>query len=49
MDWVSLAQGFGVPAVRAADAESFDAALARAMAGRWPDLDRSGAGLDKTG
>ena len=38
MDWVSLAKGFGVPAVRCADAESFDAALARAMAGKGPSL-----------
>jgi acetolactate synthase-1/2/3 large subunit len=38
LDWVSLAKGFGVPAVRAADAESFDAALARALAGEGPCL-----------
>jgi len=38
MDWVSLAKGFGVPAVRAADAESFDAALARGLAGDGPML-----------
>ncbi len=38
MDWVSLAQGFGVPAVRCADAESFDKAMSRAMAGKGPTL-----------
>ena len=31
MDWLSLAHGFGVPAVRAASAEDFDAAMAHAM------------------
>jgi acetolactate synthase-1/2/3 large subunit len=31
LDWVSLAKGFGVQAVRCADAEAFDAALARAL------------------
>ena len=38
MDWVSLAKGFGVPGVRASDAESFDAALARGFAGEGPML-----------
>ncbi len=38
MDWVSLAKGFGVPAVRAVDAESFDTALARGLAGEGPTL-----------
>ena len=38
MDWVSLAKGFGVPGVRASDAESFDAALARGIAGNGPML-----------
>ena len=38
LDWVAMAQGFGVPAVRCADAESFDAALARAIAGDGPAL-----------
>jgi acetolactate synthase-1/2/3 large subunit len=38
MDWVALAQGFGVPAVRAIDAESFDTALARGLAGEGPML-----------
>lgn len=38
MDWVSLAKGFGVPAVRVADAESFDTALARGLAGEGPML-----------
>jgi len=38
MDWVSLAKGFGVPAVRAVDAESFDTALARALAADGPML-----------
>ena len=36
MDWCALAQGFGVPAVRAETAEAFDAALARAMAEPGP-------------
>ena len=38
MDWVSLSKGFGVPAVRVADAEGFDAALARGLAGDGPML-----------
>ena len=38
MDWVSLSQGFGVPAVRCADAESFDRGMKRAMAGEGPSL-----------
>lgn len=38
LDWVAMAQGFGVPAVRCVDAESFDAALARAIAGDGPTL-----------
>ncbi len=38
MDWVAMAQGFGVPAVRCAEAESFDAALARAIAADGPVL-----------
>ena len=38
LDWVALAQGFGVPAVRCHDAGGFDTALARAMAGEGPSL-----------
>lgn len=38
LDWVSLAQGFGVPAVRVADAEGFDKALARAIAADGPSF-----------
>jgi acetolactate synthase-1/2/3 large subunit len=38
MDWVQIAQGFGVPAMRCADAASFDNALARAIAGDGPKL-----------
>jgi acetolactate synthase-1/2/3 large subunit len=38
MDWVSLAKGFGMPAVRVETAEAFDAALARALAGDGPSL-----------
>ena len=36
MDWVSLAKGFGVPAVRATTAEDFDTAVARAFATAGP-------------
>ncbi|MGL1488951.1 thiamine pyrophosphate-dependent enzyme [Vibrio parahaemolyticus] len=38
MDWVHLAEGFGVPAVRVSDAEGFDAALARGLASEGPML-----------
>jgi acetolactate synthase-1/2/3 large subunit len=38
MDWVSLARGFGVPAVRCETAELFDKAFARAMAATGPHL-----------
>ena len=36
IDWVSLASGLGVPAVRATTAEEFDAAMDKAMAGKGP-------------
>jgi acetolactate synthase-1/2/3 large subunit len=36
MDWLSLARGFGVPAVRADTPEAFDVALRRAMAEPGP-------------
>jgi acetolactate synthase-1/2/3 large subunit len=36
IDWVSVAKGLGVPAVRCTTAEEFDAAFARAMAQRGP-------------
>jgi acetolactate synthase I/II/III large subunit len=36
IDWVSLAKGLGVPAVRCATAEDFDKAFAAAMASRGP-------------
>lgn len=36
--WAELAQGFGVPAERAADAAAFAAALARALAAPGPSL-----------
>ncbi|MBS0410527.1 MAG: acetolactate synthase large subunit [Proteobacteria bacterium] len=36
VNWVSLAQGFGLPAVRCETAEAFDAAFARAMAEPGP-------------
>jgi acetolactate synthase-1/2/3 large subunit len=36
IDWVSLAKGLGLPAVRCATAEEFDAAFASAMANRGP-------------
>lgn len=36
IDWVSLAKGLGVPAVRCETAEAFDAAFARAMSERGP-------------
>ena len=36
IDWVSLAKGFGLPAVRCETAESFDAAFAAAMAQKGP-------------
>jgi acetolactate synthase-1/2/3 large subunit len=38
IDWVALARGMGVPAVRCEDGETFDAAFARAMAERGPML-----------
>jgi acetolactate synthase-1/2/3 large subunit len=38
IDWVSLAKGLGVPAVRCQTAEDFDAAFARAMAEPGPSL-----------
>jgi acetolactate synthase-1/2/3 large subunit len=38
MDWVQLARGFGVEAVRCDDAESFDKALAVAMREKGPRL-----------
>ena len=38
IDWVSLAKGLGVPAVRCHTAEAFDAAFARAMAEPGPSL-----------
>ncbi len=38
LDWVSLAQGMGVPAERCATAETFDAACAAAMAQPGPRL-----------
>jgi acetolactate synthase-1/2/3 large subunit len=38
MDWVSLAQGFGVEASRADTIEAFEAQFADAMAGRGPRL-----------
>jgi acetolactate synthase-1/2/3 large subunit len=37
-DWVSLAQGYGVAAVRATDADSFRAALAAGFATPGPML-----------
>jgi acetolactate synthase-1/2/3 large subunit len=36
IDWVSLAKGLGVPAVRCTTAEAFDKAFAAAMANRGP-------------
>lgn len=36
IDWTALAKGFGVPAVRCASAEDFDAALAKALASPGP-------------
>ena len=36
MDWVSLAKGFGMPAVRATTAEDFDTALSRALSADGP-------------
>jgi acetolactate synthase-1/2/3 large subunit len=38
IDWVSLAAGLGVPAVRCESAEAFDKAFAGAMAQRGPML-----------
>ena len=38
MDWVAMAQGFGMAATRCDTAEAFDAALARALAGQGPHL-----------
>ena len=38
IDWVALAKGMGVPAVRCEDGEAFDAAFAGAMAERGPML-----------
>jgi acetolactate synthase-1/2/3 large subunit len=36
IDWVSVAKGFGLPAVRCETAEAFDAAFSKAMAQRGP-------------
>jgi acetolactate synthase I/II/III large subunit len=36
IDWVSLAKGLGVPAIRCTTAEEFDAAFASAMTHRGP-------------
>lgn len=36
IDWVSVAKGFGLPAVRCSTAEAFDEAFGRAMAGKGP-------------
>lgn len=36
IDWVSVAKGFGLPAVRCETAEAFDAAFAKAMAQKGP-------------
>jgi len=36
IDWVSIARGMGVPAVRCETAEDFEAAFAAAMAQRGP-------------
>jgi acetolactate synthase-1/2/3 large subunit len=36
IDWVSLAKGLGVPAVRCTTAEEFETAFARAMSERGP-------------
>ena len=36
IDWVSVATGLGMPAVRASTAEEFETAFARAMATRGP-------------
>jgi acetolactate synthase-1/2/3 large subunit len=38
IDWVSVAKGFGLPAVRCETAEAFDAAFARAMAQKGPSF-----------
>ena len=38
MDWVKLAEGFGVPARRAATAGGFDEALQAALAEGGPQL-----------
>ncbi|HEX6860642.1 MAG TPA: acetolactate synthase large subunit [Caulobacteraceae bacterium] len=38
IDWVALASGLGVPAVRATTAEEFDAAMEKAMTGKGPAL-----------
>ena len=38
IDWVAVSQGLGVPAERVDTAEAFDAAFARAMAGKGPRL-----------
>jgi acetolactate synthase-1/2/3 large subunit len=38
LDWVSLATGMGVPAVRPTDAESFSKALAESFATPGPFL-----------
>jgi len=38
LDWVALATGMGLPAVRCATAESFDAAFAAAMAQTGPSF-----------
>ena len=44
MDWVSLATGFGVPAVRCTTAEEFDRAFSRAMAGSGPQFIEAAVG-----
>jgi acetolactate synthase-1/2/3 large subunit len=38
LDWVALAQGLGVSAVRVEEASAFDSALARAVAAPGPHL-----------
>lgn len=38
MDWVSLAKGFGVSAVRCTTSEDFDGALAKAIASPGPQF-----------
>ena len=38
MDWVSIASGFGMPALRCATAESFDSVFARSMTEAGPSF-----------